>query len=158
MKKNAPSKRGLSDVSFITPHLLMGSKTSRKMFKTLEEMGVGLIINMRFFHKDKIRFIPVLWSRTLDVPVMPISSKFLFKGAEEASDLIKQNKVVFVHCMQGKYRSSIMTAAILICLGFSADEAIKIIKKGRSTAKPDAPYVKKRILRFYKEWLKNSNE
>ncbi len=143
------------DISFIIPHLLMGSQPTKEVYRRLESDGVRLIINTRVFSDNGRRTsIPVENFRAIDAPFFPLPMNDLFIGAESAIRLIKNEQTVFVHCRYGRHRSALMAASILIALGYSSDEAISMIKKARPEANPNIFYIKRRIKQFEAEWKK----
>lgn len=141
------------DVSFVTPYLAVGSLPKKAEYTYLQEIGVKLIINMVFFRGNGAACtIPVLRLRSFDNPFTPIPLSAMIKGAEAGAALIRQQEKVLVHCMHGKHRSPAMATAILIALGYSLDDAIAMIKKVRPAARPDAFYIKRRIIAFERVW------
>ena len=152
-------RRKSTDISFIAPHLLMGSQPTDRAYRELESDGVKLIINMRIFPDGRNKtLIPTKNFRAFDAPFFPVPMRYLFRGARLAIEHINNDETVFVHCRQGKHRSAMMVAAILIALGHSAEEARKIIKDGRPVANPDLFYIKKRIDQFEISWKKRNKK
>jgi protein-tyrosine phosphatase len=144
------------DFSYITDDLLIGSMPSLDGYTRLHELGVRLVLNMRF-----MRYLPlgmenppcrVLWLRTIDSPFSPIPFKVLARGVDAALEVIGQGGKVFTHCAYGRHRSVAMGAAILIAQGFTAHAAMDLIKQQRPAADPDIFYIKQRILLFARQW------
>ena len=153
MHKKSPN------ISFIAPHLLMGSQPTDRAYRELESDGVKLIINMRIFPDGRNKtLIPTKNFRAFDAPFFPVPMRYLFRGARLALEHINNNETVFVHCRQGKHRSAMMVAAILIALGRSSDEARRIIKEGRPVANPDLFYIRQRIKQFETAWNKRDRK
>lgn len=145
------------DFSKITEDLYIGTMPSRLHYDELRDLGVRLIINMRFSRGPRTDHatrspIQVLWLRTIDSPLFPMPIDKLLQGARAALDTIRSGGHIYVHCAYGRHRSVVMGACILIAQGMSVEKAIETIKRQRSAADPDVYYMKSRILRFAREW------
>ena len=144
--------------SKITDDLFIGGMPSVNHYDRLRELGVQLIINMRFslgpspdpFHAP----IKTLWLRSFDSPLSPISISKLIRGAQTALETIREGGKVYAHCAYGRHRGVAMGACILIAQGFDPYDAMKLIVKQRQVADPYAYYIKSRILKFATEWNK----
>jgi dual specificity MAP kinase phosphatase len=144
------------DFSKITDNLFIGDTPRRDDYDTLRDLGVRLIINMRFekrpdldLHRPPLNF---LWLPTIDSPGLVIPVRFLIRGVHAALETICKGGKVYAHCAKGRHRGVAMGAAILIALGYDPDEAIELIKVQRPDADPDAFYIRSRILRFARVW------
>ena len=142
--------------SQITDDLFIGTTPRRKDYDALRDLGVRLVINMRFTRGPKPRFrdlhIQYLWLRTFDNPLIPIPMRAFTRGVNAALDVIRHGGKVYVHCAHGRHRSVAMGAAILIAQGMSANNAIDLIKEQRSAADPNIFYIRRRILFFARRW------
>jgi hypothetical protein len=144
------------NLSVITDTLFIGDTPAREEYDTLRDLGVRLVINMRFekrpardLHQPPIHF---LWLPTIDSPGLVIPIRSLIRGVHAALQTFKEGGKVYVHCAKGRHRGVAMGAAILIALGYDPDEAIELIKARRPSADPDAFYIRSRILRFAHAW------
>jgi len=142
--------------SQITDDLFIGNMPSLSDYDQLRELGVRLIINMRFSlgpksdsHHQPIR---TLWLRSLDNPFFPISIHKLMQGAQAALETIRGGGRVYTHCAYGRHRGVAMGACILIAQGFDPFAAMQLIAERRSVADPFAYYIRPRILKFAHEW------
>jgi protein tyrosine phosphatase (PTP) superfamily phosphohydrolase (DUF442 family) len=142
--------------STITDDLFIGNMPSLGDYETLRELGVRLIINMRFSrppapdaHQQPIA---TLWLRSLDSPFFPISIAKLMHGAQAALETIRDGGKVYAHCAYGRHRGVAMGACILIAQGMNPLEAMTLIKERRTVADPFAFYIRPRILKFAREW------
>jgi protein tyrosine phosphatase (PTP) superfamily phosphohydrolase (DUF442 family) len=144
------------NISKITDNLFIGDTPGREEYDALRDLGVRLIINMRFDRRPAIDLhqppLEFLWLRTFDNPVLPIPIRSLMRGAHAALEAIREGGKVYVHCQRGRHRGVAMGAAILIALGYDPDEAIELIKMRRPIADPDTFYIRRRILRFARAW------
>jgi protein tyrosine phosphatase (PTP) superfamily phosphohydrolase (DUF442 family) len=150
------------DYSKITDYLYIGTTPRPEDYHTLRDMGVGLVINMRFErrpHPDPHDSpMPVLWLPSVDSPLFPISIKKLHRGVTAALKTIRRGQAVYVHCHYGIHRGVAIGAAILIGLGHSPEEAMQLVKQRRQIADPHAWYIRKRIERFGAFWRQLQSE
>lgn len=144
------------NISKITDNLFIGDTPGRDEYDALRDLGVRLIINMRFDRRPAIDLhqppLEFLWLRTFDNPVLPIPIRSLMRGVHAALETIREGGKVYTHCARGRHRGVAMGAAILIALGYDPDEAIELIKVRRPSSDPDAFYIRRRILRFARAW------
>lgn len=146
----------------ITENLYIGTSPKAGDYDILRELGVTLVINMRFgFPPVRDLFSPPLksiWLPAIDSPIFPIPIKMLKIGASEAIKEIEHGGIVYTHCSRGRHRGPAMGACILIAEGQTPDEAMDLIKLQRPVADVRAWYIKRRILKFAREWEKDSSE
>jgi hypothetical protein len=142
--------------SQITDDLFIGSMPTAADYEALHALGVRLVINMRFLWKlpSGVTHPPfeVLWLRSFDNPLLPISLRALMKGAQRALEIIREGGKIYSHCAYGRHRGVAMGAAILIAQGYTAEAAMELIKAKRPVADPQVFYIKRRILLFAKRW------
>jgi hypothetical protein len=148
------------DISQITDFLFISELPKEEDVPIIKKLGIKLVISMTWFITPKsLKSFPHthVRVRAIDSPAFPIPMKSLFKGVESALPVIKNGGKILVHCKHGVHRSVAMAACILVANGYTTDQAIKLIKKKRSAAKPETGYIKKRILDFEKEWNEHEN-
>jgi protein-tyrosine phosphatase len=137
------------DYSLITDFMFVGKTPSLKDQEILLNLGVSLIINMRFEarpHRDSP--IPTLWLPTIDSPLIWIPLRALKKGVDAALKTIQDGGVVYIHCHGGIHRAAAMACCILIALGFSPESAMNQVKTRRPKADPYIWYIRRQINRF----------
>ena len=144
------------DLSQITDTLFIGTTPDVEDYPFLRELGVELVINMRFERPPKrdphpfpLRF---LWLPTFDNPLLPIPLCALRRGVPPALETMTHGGRVYVHCAAGVHRSVAMAAAIMIAQGRSAENAMALIKARRQVADPNIWYIRRRIERFAQTW------
>lgn len=144
------------DYSLITPDLFVGTTPVARDYDRLRELGVKLVINMRVEFRPRKDPHPVplalLWLPSFDSPLIPISIKYLQRGAQTALEIIQNGGKVYAHCAGGVHRGVTMGAAILIAQGHAAESAMNLIKERRPIADPFAFYIRPRILKFARLW------
>ena len=143
--------------SKITNDLFIGTTPSKENYNQLRDLGVKLVINMRVEYRPRKDVHPtplqLLWLPTFDSPLIPISIKYLQRGANAALDVIQNGGKVYAHCAGGVHRGVTMGACILIAQGYDAQSAMSLIKEKRFIADPFAFYIRPRILKFEREWV-----
>jgi len=66
--------------------------------------------------------------------------------------VIESGGAVLVHCKSGVHRSVAQAACVLIAMGYTADDAMQLIKEKRAVADPDARHIQSRIRKFANQW------
>jgi len=74
------------------------------------------------------------------------------EGVQAALPVIQSGGRVLTHCHRGRHRGVAMAAAILIAMGYSADEAMRLLRDRRAIAHPEAWYIRRQIQKFEKHW------
>ena len=148
------------DYSLIKSDLFIGTTPSTDDYNILRDLGVKLVINMRVEYRPRKDLhespLKLLWLPTFDSPLIPISIKYLNRGAKAALETINNGGKVYAHCAGGVHRGVAMGAAILIAQGYEAEAAMQLIKSQRPFADPYAFYIRPRILKFARQWNENS--
>ncbi len=140
----------------ITDELYIGTTPSPGDYDQLRNLGIQLIINMRYSRAPQPDTNPdpiaALWLRSIDSPFFPISIPKLIRGARAALETIQLGGKIYAHCAYGRHRGPAMGACILIAQGHDPQAAMELIKRRRAVADPFAWYIRPRILRFATEW------
>ena len=142
--------------SEITDDLFIGTTPSTEDYNQLRNLGVKLVINMRVEYRPRkdphYSPLQLLWLPTFDSPLIPISIRYLHRGAKAALETINSGGKVYAHCAGGVHRGVTMGACILIAQGYEAESAMQLIKSQRAFADPYAFYIRPRILKFASQW------
>ena len=142
--------------SHITDDLYIGNMPQVTDYDGLRELGIRLIINMRFgrgpYPDPHHTPMQLLWLPTIDSPFFPIPVAKLILGAKTALDTIQAGGKVYVHCAYGRHRGVAMGSCVLIAQGYEPAEAMSLIADRRAVADPYAYYIRPRILKFAREW------
>jgi protein tyrosine/serine phosphatase len=83
---------------------------------------IGRTIEIRYFFQDD-------WEKGLD----PADIETLKILIDEAHSLWKAGKQVMLRCQGGKNRSGLIAASVLMRDGYSADEAIELLRERRTS-------------------------
>jgi dual specificity MAP kinase phosphatase len=144
------------DYSQITDNILVGTTPRDQDYEELRELGVRLVINMRFWrgHPPAGGSPPLeyLRLRTFDSPLLPIPTKALLRGTRAALVVISKGGLIYAHCSRGRHRSVAMAAAILIAQGRTPEAAMRLIEARRAAADPGAFHIRTRIIEFGRRW------
>jgi protein tyrosine phosphatase (PTP) superfamily phosphohydrolase (DUF442 family) len=147
--------RGM-DFSRISDDLFIGTTPAVSDYDRLRQLGVRLVINMRWEHRlrpdPQQPPLDFLWLRTIDSPFFPIPIRALLHGAQTGLEAIRAGGKVYAHCAGGRHRGVAMGAAILIAQGHDPQSAMQLIKSRRPFADPYVFYIRNRILRFASRW------
>lgn len=143
------------DYSQITPYLYIVASPVEEDGPLLAELGVRLVLAMNHKQPPASFSVPplsVISLPTSDSPFLPMPMSKLFRGVEAALPVIEAGHAVAVYCNRGRHRSVAMACCILIAKGYSADEAMMLVKERRAAADPTIFYIKHRIKKFEKQW------
>ena len=144
------------ELSKITNQLYIGTTPGQSDYPALSAMGIRLIINMRIerppYPPLSTQSLKLLWLPTIDSPLTPIPISILQRGVKTAMRFMEIGGGVYTHCASGAHRGVAMGAAILISQGYSAEEAMNLIKERRFSADPYIWYIRGRIERFAELW------
>ena len=147
--------------SHITDDLFIGTTPLASDYDGLRELGIRLIINMRFtrspFPDPHHTPIQLLWLRTIDSPFFPLSIPKLMLGARAALETINKGGKVYVHCAYGRHRGPAMGSCVLIAQGYEPGAAMSLVADLRAVADPYTYYIRSRILKFAQEWDRETN-
>ena len=140
----------------ITGDLFIGTTPSTNDYNHLRDLGVRLVINMRVEYRPRKDSheppLQLLWLPSFDSPLIPISIKYLERGAKTALETINNGGKVYAHCAGGVHRAVTIGACILIAQGHETESAMRLIKSQRTIADPYVFYIRNRILKFASQW------
>jgi len=147
------------DITQIADRLYVGAWPQREHAGELATLNVRLIISMLFFERMAVELsqppFRLVRLRAFDHPLAPIPIQLLKRGVLEALPAMDGGASVLIHCKLGVHRSVAMASCVLIGMGRSADEAMRVVKERRPVADPHAWYIERRIRAFEKSWRRN---
>ena len=148
------------DISRITDSVYVSARVRYKDLEAVLQLDPGLVISMILERRPPAFLsehgLPVLWLRTVDLPLIPIPLRTLRRGVEAAVPVIDEGRRVLVFCQGGRHRSVAMACCILISTGLSAEEAMKLVDSRRAAADPWAWHIQRQIRRFETDWQSRS--
>ena len=142
-------------ISQITDYLYISAFPRGRHIKKIVALGVRLVLSMHWIRPTKMLGKPpvkLLWLPTIDNMFFPMPIKILNKGVRAALPVIENDGAVLVHCKSGMHRSVAQAACVLIAMGYTADDAMQLIKEKRAVADPDARHIQSRIYKFANHW------
>jgi len=145
-------------ISQITDYLYISAFPRGEHVKEIVALGVRLVLSMHWMRPTKMLGKPpvkLLWLPTVDNMFFPMPIKTLNKGVRAALPVIIDGEAVLVHCKSGVHRSVAQAACVLIAMGYTADDAMQLIKEKRAVADPDARHIQSRIRKFAIQWPPN---
>ena len=143
------------DVSQITDYLYVGEWPLGRDAEGLKARNIRLILSMmRGPHPRGLSDAPLRLVElpTIDSPLTPIPLRVLYRGVQEALPVIFDGAAVMVHCRHGRHRSVAMACAILIAMGYTATDAMRLVCERRDRADPYAWHIRRRIIAFERAW------
>ena len=143
------------EYSQITDQLFVAAWPVGENYSEIVDLGVRLVINMDWISPDPKLGKPPLRLLTLetrDSPLTPMPTDKLWTGVRAAAEIMAAGDKVMVYCKGGVHRSAVMVCCILISQGYSAGEAIRLVKEKRPIARPDDKHYKKVIEDFEAAW------
>jgi protein-tyrosine phosphatase len=143
------------DVSQITDYLYISAWPRGDHVDAIQALNIRLILSMHWIRPSNSlgdSQVGLLWLPTFDTPITPIPMNTLKRGVEAALPVIQKGGCVLSHCRAGVHRSVAMACSVLIAKGYSADQAIQLIKEQRLVADPDVWYIRRRIYKFEQVW------
>jgi hypothetical protein len=149
------------DISQITDYLYISAWPERKYAGEIRSLNVRLILSTHWWLPGKVLRQPpfqLLWLPVIDSPLTPIPLVLLYRGVRAALAVIQEGGSVLVHCRYGVHRSVAMGCCVLIGKGYSAAEAMQMVKNRRKAADPYRWYIRSRIEKFELDWLKTRPE
>src|SRR5690349_18602450 len=121
--------------SNITDDLFIGTTPLASDYDGLRELGIQLVINMRFsrgpYPDPHHTPIKLLWLRTIDSPLFPLPISKLMLGARAALETIQSGGKVYVHCAYGRHRGPAMGSCVLIAQGYEPGDAMNLVSERR---------------------------
>lgn len=143
------------DVSRITDYMYISAWPKGEHDEEIRALNVRLILSMNWWRpSNTLGRVPVrlLWLPTFDSPFIPMPIGVLRRGVNAALPVIQDGWSILAHCRYGVHRSVAMACCILIGMGHSAEEAMRLVKEQREAADPHAWYIRRRIEKFARVW------
>jgi hypothetical protein len=146
-----PKQLNYSDV---TPQLAVGGAFRNGQIKRLKERGVTAVVDCRQEARDDSVALDRAGVQFLHLPT-PDRHGFtyaqLHQGVDWVLDHVADGGRAFLHCEHGVGRGPLMACAVLVAQGYSAPEALRIVRAGRWQAMPNDRQLRA-LLAFEHEW------
>jgi dual specificity protein phosphatase-like protein len=146
-----PKQLNYSDV---TPQLAVGGAFRKRQIKRLRHRGVTAVVDCRLEAEDDADALANSGIQFLHVPT-PDRHGFTFaqmqEGVEWVLDHLADGGKAFLHCEHGVGRGPLMTCAVLVAQGYTAPQALRIVRSARWQALPNDRQLAA-LLEFEKAW------
>jgi protein tyrosine phosphatase (PTP) superfamily phosphohydrolase (DUF442 family) len=134
------------DMSWVTSSLAVGGRIREEDIPRLARAGITRVIDTRAEYRDdeaalNREGIQLLYLPTPDT--QPMSIEQLMEGSAYALQQIRNGQRVLIHCEHGVGRSVLLTWAVLVRDGYSAEAALRLIQTKRWQASPNHRQVKR---------------
>jgi protein tyrosine phosphatase (PTP) superfamily phosphohydrolase (DUF442 family) len=133
-----PKQLNYSDV---TPRLSVGGAFRKRQIKRLKHRGVTAVVDCRKEASDDADALAQAGIDFLHVPTLDrhgFSFEQMEHGVQWVLDHLDHGGGrAFLHCEHGVGRGPLMTCAVLVALGHSAPEALRMVRKARWQALPN---------------------
>jgi hypothetical protein len=132
-----PKQLNYSDV---TPQLAVGGAFRRRQIKRLKRHGVSAVVDCRLEAQDDAEALARVGIAFLHVPT-PDRFGFTYAQMQEGVDWVLEHIATggraFLHCEHGVGRGPLMTCAVLVAQGYTAPEALRLVRAARWQALPN---------------------
>jgi len=127
------------DITWISEDLALGGQVLDDEWSAVAVAGVGAVVDCRAEGCDPVDVLDGHGIAFLHLPT-PDASNFQPEQVSEGVAWVEQQladgRPTLIHCRAGKGRSVLIAAAVLTRRGFSADEALTIIRQRRPIVTP----------------------
>jgi len=128
------------DLSWIDSTLAVGGRIRPRDIGKLQRAGITRVVDVRKeYRDDEVALnkanIELLYLPTPDT--YPLSLEDLKRGAQWINEQRKAGQRVLIHCEHGVGRSVLLTAAALVCDGYTPTEAFTLVQNKRWQAAPN---------------------
>jgi protein-tyrosine phosphatase len=144
--------------SDVTAQLAVGGAFRTRQIKRLVQHGVTAVVDCRLEARDDAVALKAAGIEFLHVPTLDrhgFTFEQMAMGVDWVLDHIEDGGRAFLHCEHGVGRGPLMACAVLIAQGYSAPEALRIVRTARWQALPNDRQLAA-LLRFEQEWRARS--
>lgn len=143
--------------SEITPQLAVGGAFRNSQIKSLKHRGVTAVVDCRLEAADDPAALGQAGIQFLHLPTLDrhaFTYDQLHAGVDWVLDHVSTGGRAFLHCEHGVGRGPLMACAVLVAQGYSAPEALHIVRSARWQALPNDRQLAA-LLSFEQEWRRN---
>ncbi|HEU5368746.1 MAG TPA: dual specificity protein phosphatase [Ktedonobacterales bacterium] len=134
------------DMSWVTSSLAVGGRVREEDIERLARAGITRVIDTRSEYKDDEAALKRAGIQLLHLPTPdthPLTVEDLKKGSEWALQQIRDGQRALIHCEHGVGRSVLLTCAVLVRDGYSAETALRLVQTKRWQASPNHRQIKR---------------
>jgi protein-tyrosine phosphatase len=140
--------------SNVTPRLAVGGAFKKRQIKRLKQRGVTAVVDCRLEARDDPEALAEVGIAFLHLPTLDrhgFTYEQLHEGVDWVLDHVANGGRAFLHCEHGVGRGPLMACAVLVAQGYSASEALRIVRASRWQALPNDRQLGA-LLNFEQEW------
>jgi protein-tyrosine phosphatase len=138
----------------VTPQLAVGGAFRRRQIRRLRHLGVTAVVDCRQEARDDAASLSSAGIEFLHVPT-PDRHGFTYEqlhaGVDWVLGHVSKGGRAFLHCEHGVGRGPLMACAVLVAQGYSAPEALRIVRSARWQALPNDRQLAA-LLSFERDW------
>ena len=140
--------------SEVTPQLAVGGAFRTRQIKRLRQRGVTAVVDCRLEAQDNPHALAAAGIQFLHLPTLDrhgFTYAQLHTGVDWVLEHVSDGGRAFLHCEHGVGRGPLMTCAVLVAQGYTAPEALRIVRTARWQALPNDRQLAA-LLAFEEEW------
>ncbi len=134
------------DMSWVTDALAVGGRVREEDIERLARSGVTRVIDTRSEYRDDEAALNRAGIQLLYLPTpdtQPLTVEDLMTGSAWALEQMRDGQRVLIHCEHGVGRSVLLTCAVLVRAGSSAEGALELVQAKRWQASPNHRQIKR---------------
>lgn len=143
--------------SWVTPNLAVGGRFSSEAAEHLaKKFGITHIVDVRVEDKDDEAVLKEHGITLLHLPTVDsraVSQEMLEDGVAWVNQQLADGGRVYIHCAHGIGRSVLLACCVLVTMGYSAQEALRLVKQKRPQAAPNQEQLDA-LVKFARRWRK----
>lgn len=140
MRRLSDLRRRELDLSWITDHLAVGGAFDPDAVGRLARLGIRAVVDVRLEASDDPHLLGRHGIALLHLPT-PDGHEFgqddLRRGVDWIRARLAEGKKVLIHCAGGAGRSPLLACAVLVSQGYSAPQALELVRARRWQASPN---------------------
>jgi hypothetical protein len=144
--------------SVVTPQIAVGGAFRKRQIKRLRHHGVTAVVDCRQEARDDPEALRAAGIEFLHVPTLDrygFTFDQMAQGVDWVVDHTSKGGRAFLHCEHGVGRGPLMACAVLVAQGYSAPEALHLVRSARWQALPNDRQLAA-LLSFEDEWRKRN--
>jgi protein-tyrosine phosphatase len=143
--------------SWVTPSLAVGGRFSIEAAEHLaQKFGITHIVDVRLEDKDDEAVLKEHGITLLHLPTTDsraISQAMLEDGVAWVNQALSDGGRVYIHCAYGIGRSVLLACCVLVTMGYTAQDALRMVKQKRRQAAPNQQQLDA-LVKFARRWRK----
>lgn len=134
------------DMSWVTASLAVGGRVRSEDIARLARAGITRVVDTRAEYQDDEAALNRAQIQLLYLPTPdthPLTLEQLSEGAEWVLQQIQNGQKVLIHCEHGVGRSVLLTCAVLVRDGYTAEAALRLAEVKRWQSSPNHSQIKR---------------